>query len=154
MNERNKLEAAITHADEVALENLGTPCGQEHKQLAQWLRQLHAYKHPLDEPGETVVDLQDRKDRTEQEADESVLYVEALWGKKTTGFNVAIRDLEGMRRGTEAPGMELRPPETDYEAVHAILHIRALANDAARFYELDHLVREGDDRAVGDGKGT
>jgi hypothetical protein len=97
-----------------------------------------------------VVSLDEHRIRSEAEMDsELVLYLEGVWGKETVGFNVAIRDLEAMRRGTEEPGLPLRIPETDHEVIHAVLHIRALANDVARHFNLEHLVRESDDFAVG-----
>lgn len=75
--------------------------------------------------------------------DEKVAYVEALWGKETFAFNAAIRDLEAMRRGHE--DLTLRPPQTYHEAAHLILHVRALANDMARHFGIDDLVRPEDE---------
>jgi len=38
--EEKLLHDAILHADQVARNNPGTPCGTEHEQLAAWLREL------------------------------------------------------------------------------------------------------------------
>lgn len=75
--------------------------------------------------------------------DEAVAYVEAIWGKTTYAFNAAIRDLEAMRRGVDDKA--LRRPVTYHEGMHLVLHVRALANDLARNFGMDHLVREEDD---------
>ena len=153
MTERTQLEAAIDQQDALATANLGTPEGQAAKQMGHWLRQLHAWKFPLeDEEDEedVVVDLDEHRLRDEREFEtNTMLYVEATWGAETVGFNVACRDLEGIRHGTEAPGRELRPPETTHEATYSVLHLRALANKLAMFFDLEHLVREEDDKAVG-----
>lgn len=99
---------------------------------------------------DAVVDLDEHRIRTEREfEDQQVLYVEALWGKETFAYNVAIRDLEAMRRGTESPNRPLRPPETDYEVELAVRHIRWLGNELARHFGMDDLVRPEDDAAVG-----
>lgn len=93
-----------------------------------------------------IVNLDEHRIRVEREfEDEMVAYVEALWGEKSFAFNVAIRDLEEMRRGTEEESKPLRPPETTHEAIMMVLHIRALANDVARHFGLDHMVIERDD---------
>lgn len=150
MSERTQLDAAIIQQDALATANLGNPEGQAAKQMAQWLRQLHAWKFPLEDEDEDVVSLDEHRLRDEREFEENIMfYVEATWGAETVGFNVACRDLEGIRRGTEAPGRELRPPETTYEAIQSVLHLRALANKLAMFFNLEHLVREEDDKAVG-----
>jgi hypothetical protein len=105
---------------------------------------------PPDPGGRGVVSLDDHRVRTEREFEgASVLYIEALWGKETVAFDVAIRDLERMRRGTEEDSQPLRPPETYHEAVHAVLHVRGLANDIARFFDLADFVRDEDDRTIG-----
>lgn len=100
---------------------------------------------PLPDPEpENVVSLDAHRVRVEREfEDESVAYVEALWGKETFGYNAAIRDLEGMRRGQD--GGSLRPPQTYHEAYHLVMHVRALANDLARHFQVDALVRPDDD---------
>jgi len=91
-----------------------------------------------------VISLDEHRIRTEREfEDDQVAYVEALWGKETFAYNVAVRDLEAMRRGDDDGS--LRPPETTHEAVHMVAHVRALANDLARHFGLDFLVREEDD---------
>jgi len=93
-----------------------------------------------------LIDLADVRAREEREfQDEQVAYLEALWGKSTFAFDLAVRDLEAMRRDTEDPRMPLRPPETYYETEHMIKHVRALANDIARFYGMPELVRDEDD---------
>lgn len=96
-----------------------------------------------DDP-ENVVFLEEHRIRSEQEfSDEQVAYVEALWGRETWAFNVAIRDLEVMRRGSE--DKSLRPPETYHEVEQVVRHIRALANEVSRFYGIEDLVRREDD---------
>lgn len=95
-------------------------------------------------PDDKVISLEDYRIRTEREfEDEMVAYVECVWGKRTFAFNVAVRDLEKMRRGEKDP--TLRPPETDWEALHLAKHVRALANDILRHFSLDAFVREEDD---------
>jgi hypothetical protein len=94
-------------------------------------------------PGE-VVSLDDHRIRAEAEfQDEQVAYVEALWGRESFAFNVAIRDLEAMRRGEDDKA--LRHPATHYEKLHMVLHVRALANDLARHFGMEELVRPVDD---------
>lgn len=78
--------------------------------------------------------------------DEQVAYLEVLWGKSTWAFNAAIRNLEELRRGSG--DKSLRPPQTYWEAAHVVLHVRALANDLARFWALDDLIRPEDDLGV------
>jgi len=96
------------------------------------------------EEDKKVVSLDEHRIRIEEEfLQEPVAYVEAIWGKKTCAFNAAIRDLEAMRRGSGDKA--LRPPETYHEALHIVLHVRALANDLARHLGVDSLVREEDD---------
>ena len=98
----------------------------------------------LPEPEKKVVDLDQYRIRVEEEfLDEQVAYLEALWGKETFAFNVAIRDLELMRRGRDDGA--LRPPETYHEALHLIFHVRALANDLARHFGMPDQVRAEDD---------
>lgn len=88
--------------------------------------------------------LDDHRIRTSREfEDEMVAYLECLWGRETFAFNLAVRDLEKLRRGATDP--ELRPPETDWEALHMALHIRALANDVLRHFGLSDYVRPEDD---------
>lgn len=99
-----------------------------------------------EEADPTVVNLDEHRIRTDGEFEgEAMAYVEALWGKETHSFNAAVRDLEAIRRGTEDPSKPLRPPETYHEAMHLVLHVRALANDLARHFGIDDLVREADD---------
>lgn len=95
--------------------------------------------------GEAVVtNLDEVRIRMGQEfRDETIAYVEAIWGRDTYAFNAAIQDLEARRRGAE--GGELRRPETYHEGMHLVLHVRALANDLARNFGMDHLIREDDD---------
>jgi len=91
-----------------------------------------------------VLDPKDRQLRRDREFDsEAVAYIEALWGKETFAFDAAVRDLEGMRRGSE--DKELRPPETDYEAELLVRHVRDLANEMARLFGQVHLIRPEDD---------
>lgn len=106
---------------------------------------------PLDseESENQVVNLDDHRIRTEAEFEgEAMAYVEALWGKDTHSFNAAVRDLEAIRRGTEDPSKPLRPPETYHEAMHIVLHVRALANDLARHFGVDDLIKPEDDFKV------
>jgi len=99
---------------------------------------------PLPRPDPVVTNLDDVRIRVGREfEDEQVAYVEALWGKKTYAFNAAIRDLEAMRRGKDDG--TLRKPETYHEGMLLVHHVRALANDLARNFGMDHLVREDDD---------
>lgn len=93
---------------------------------------------------ENIISLDEHRIRIEREFDdEAMCYVEALWGKESFAFNAAIRDLELLRQGKDDGG--LRPPETVHEALHVILHVRALANDLARHFGLEELVRPDDD---------
>jgi hypothetical protein len=88
--------------------------------------------------------LDEHRIRAEEEfKDEQVAYVEALWGRDSYAFNAAVRDLEKMRRGEDDGS--LRPPVTYYEAEHLVRHVRALANDMARHFNLSDLIREEDD---------
>jgi hypothetical protein len=97
-----------------------------------------------DSADDNVVSLEEHRIRNLKEfEDDAVAYVECLWGRKTFAFNVAIRDLEKMRHGV--PSQELRPPKTDWEALHIALHIRALANDVLRHFGLNDYVRPEDD---------
>ena len=154
-DEKTQLAEAIAHAEDVIkADDCSEDCALEHAQLAMWLRELLSIKFPeplpLPDAGTNVVSLDQHRIRANGEfADESVAYVEALWGKSTFAFNAAVRDLEAMRRGTEEPGMPLRPPETYHEATHLIRHVRALANDLARHFKVDDEIREVDDEAVG-----
>ncbi len=98
----------------------------------------------MPEDSDNIHYLDDYRIRTSREfEDEMVAYLECLWGRETFAFNLAVRDLEKMRRGLTDP--ELRPPETDWEALHMALHIRALANDVLRHYGLADHVRPEDD---------
>lgn len=83
-----------------------------------------------DEGNLTILD--NHRIRKAEFEDDMVAYVEGLWGRKTFAFNVAIRDLEGMRRG--ADDKALREPRTYHEADLLVRHIRALANDVARHF--------------------
>lgn len=90
-----------------------------------------------------IVSLDEHRIRSEKEfEDRKVAYVEALWGEETMAFNLAIRDLEAMRRGSQ--DLQMRSPETYHEVYHLVLHIRSLANDVAEFYGLSDLVRPED----------
>ncbi len=75
----------------------------------------------------------------------AMCYVEAAWGPQTHRWDAVVRDLEAMRRGTEDPSRPLRPPVTYHEATHIVMHVRALANDMARHFGIDELVRSDDD---------
>ena len=93
---------------------------------------------------EGVVVLDERRLRRERQFEgEAVAYLEAVWGAEAFAFDVAIRDLEAMRRGEDDGS--LRPPETDYEAELLVRHLRDLANDLARMTGQYHLVRVEDD---------
>lgn len=93
---------------------------------------------------DNLVDLESYRVQVEGEfREEQVAYLEALWGKKTWAFNVAVRDLEKLRRGEDDP--VLREPQTYFEVQKLVQHIRGLANDLARHYGYSELVRESDD---------
>ena len=98
-----------------------------------------------DEPVVSLADVRVRQEHEAEAADEAMAYLEAMWTKSTFQFDVAVRDLEGMRRGTEDPAKPLRPPETYHEAIHMIMHIRALANDVARHFGIENLIEPEDD---------
>jgi len=70
-------------------------------------------------------------------------YFEVVWGEDVYGWNAVVRDTEDMRRGGD--GVSLEPPRTDYEKEMLVRHVRAVANDMARVFNLAHLVRLGDD---------
>jgi hypothetical protein len=72
-----------------------------------------------------------------------VAYFEAVWGEEVYGWNAVVRDTEDMRRGGD--GVELAPPRTDYEREMLVRHVRAVANDMARVFNLAHLIRQEDD---------
>lgn len=94
-----------------------------------------------------VVSLAEHRIRVDREfEDDTVAYVEALWGRETFAYNAAIRDLEALRRGEDDGS--LRPPETYYEVYLLVAHIRGLANELARLYGLEDLVRPEDDEAI------
>lgn len=152
MGEREAIEEAISHATAIAEREGCSTCGQEHAQLATWLRRLVELDFPSALPDEplpieedsNVISLDEHRIRVEQEfEDESVAYLEALWGKTTWAFNAAIRDLEAMRHGHD--DKSLRPPQTTYEAMHMVMHCRALANDMARFFGVEDMIRPEDD---------
>ena len=42
------LEEAISHAREKSIELKGTKCGEEHKQLYKWLKELKEFKIKYD----------------------------------------------------------------------------------------------------------
>jgi len=131
------------------------PLAVAHSELMSVIRKVNPDLHaslieggtpdaPLPIPDLRVTNLDDVRIRAGKEfEDEQVAYVEALWGKTTYAFNAAVRDLEGMRRGTDDG--TLRRPETYYEGQLLVGHVRALANDLARNFGMDHMVREGDD---------
>lgn len=97
-----------------------------------------------------IVSLDRVRALKEFDGDDKVLYVEMLWGTKTYGVHVAIRDLEAMRAGQEDPTKPLRDPGTVHEAQVAIDHIRWMANCLAREWGLEESVRtedwQGDER--------
>ena len=72
-----------------------------------------------------------------------VAFVEAIWGPDVMGWNAYVVDMEAFRRGETS--LPLRPPETTYEAELLVRHVRALANDLAQHFKLDHLVQAEDD---------
>lgn len=100
-----------------------------------------------DEPlpkNDKVVALEDYRIRSENDLGSDVVcVVEFIWSRTKFGWNVFVRDLEDMRRG-KGDG-HLRPPETHHEVTLAVLHIRAGANDLARHFGLDYLIKEEDD---------
>ena len=74
---------------------------------------------------------------------EPVAYFEAVWGEEVYGWNAVIRDTEDMRRGGD--GVSLEAPRTDYEREMLVRHVRAVANDMARVFNLPHLLKREDD---------
>jgi hypothetical protein len=107
---------------------------------------------PLPEDSSRVISLDQHRIRSDAEfQDEQVAYMEVIWGRETFAYNLAIRDLELMRRGGE--DKTLRPPQTYHELQHLVLHIRALANDLAREYGMEELIREDDDLERPKGEG-
>ena len=74
---------------------------------------------------------------------EPVAYFEAVWGEEVYGWNAVIRDTEDMRRGGD--GHSLQPPRTDYEKEMLVRHVRAVANDMAKVFNLPHLIKREDD---------
>lgn len=144
-DEKQLLDEAITQAEAAAVKHDGTALGEENLQRFKWLSELREIKYPTPIPeGSNVVSLDDHRIRSEGEfKDEMVAFVECMWGRESYAFNVAIRDLEGMRRG--ADDKALRHPQTYHEALHMILHTRGLANDIARHFGLTDLVRPVDD---------
>lgn len=90
--------------------------------------------------------LDDHRIRKESEfTDDMVAYVEGLWGRKTYAFNVAVRNLEQMRRGVD--DRSLREPQTYHEALHLVRHVRQLANDIARHFGVLEVRSEDDLKA-------
>jgi len=69
-------------------------------------------------------------------------------------LSVADKDVPLWRMAAEEPGMPLRPPETYHEALHLIMHVRALANDMARHFGMDDQVRPDDDIKPKSGSGV
>jgi len=96
---------------------------------------------PLARPQENLVDLDKHRIQTELEfPDEQVAYAEFLWGRTTFGYNLAIRDLEQMRRGKDDGS--LRPPETYHEIFHLIRNLREMASHIAQTYGLEPIPEE------------
>lgn len=105
---------------------------------------LDALEQALEPVEEKLAHFEDKRLRDERDWEtDPVAYVEAVWGPTSYAFDAAIRDLEALRRGLPTEG--LRPPETHYEAVMLVRHVRALANNLARHFGATELVREGDD---------
>ena len=71
------------------------------------------------------------------------MYKRQVWGEEVYGWNAVIRDTEDMRRGGD--GRALAPPRTDYEREMLVRHVRAVANDMARVFNLPHLLKREDD---------
>jgi hypothetical protein len=150
LTEQEKLERAIRNAHRLIESREGQDDQQDAVDIARWLEQLHALRFPPGDEDEQVVDLDGHRVRSEREfEDEQMLYIEVLWGKETFAYDIAIRDIEKMRRGTENPTKPLRPPETDYEIELAIKHIRWFANEVARLSGNEDWVRPEDDTAAG-----
>lgn len=105
---------------------------------------LDALQEALQPVEEKLSHFDDKRLRNDRDWEtDPVAYVEAVWGPTSYAFDAAVRDLEAMRRGL--PGEGLRPPQTHYEAVMLVRHVRALANNLARHFGATELVREGDD---------
>lgn len=97
----------------------------------------------IEEKDEDLTILDDHRIRKESEfTDDMVAYVEGLWGRKTFAFNVAVRNLEQMRRGVD--DRALREPATYHEALHIVRHVRQLANDIARHFGVLEIRPEDD----------
>lgn len=87
--------------------------------------------------------LDDHRIRKDSEfTDDMVAYVEGVWGRKTFAYNVAVRNLEQMRRGVD--DRALREPATYHEALHIVRHVRQLANDIARHFGVVEIRPEDD----------
>jgi hypothetical protein len=143
--DKEKLESAV----EVWQKHAEACPSPENEQLVSWLSQLLMLKHPepLAKEGK-VASLDEHRIRVDKEFEHDlVAYLEVTWGKETFAFNAACRDLELMRRGKDDG--TLRSPETEWEAAQMIFNVRSLANDLARFWNQDHLVRPGDDNPEG-----
>jgi hypothetical protein len=148
--EQEKLERAIKNAHRLVESRKGEEGYEEAVDVARWLEQLHAIQFPPEEEEQQVVDLEDHRIRKGREFEgEQMLYIEALFGKETFAYDVAIRDIEAIRQGREDPTKPLRPPATDYEVELVIKHIRWLANEVARLSENEDWVRPEDDTAIG-----
>lgn len=111
----------------------GTGSGRRFACAECYAEQTSPALEEEDEGGLAILDEHRIRKATEFE-DDMVAYVEGLWGKRTFAFNVAIRDLEAMRRGMDDKA--LREPRTYHEAALLVKHIRALANDVARHFKV------------------
>ena len=95
---------------------------------------------PPDSDEPKVVDLEHVRAIRSFEDDESMAYVELLWGKRSFAVHAAIRDLDAMRNGTESEEKPLREPETMFEMEVLIRRIRWTANFLALTWGADQMI--------------
>ncbi len=100
--------------------------------------------------GKKVVDLDQHRIKLALEGvrvpdldTDPVAYIEGVWGEDVYGFNAVVKDLEDLRRG--GTGGDLGRPRTHYEVELLVKHTRALANDIARHFGLEHLIHTEDE---------
>lgn len=117
---------------------------REDDPYVSYLPGVLAKVEDLPEEDERVVSLDRVRALKSFEGDESVAYVELLWGAHSFAVHAAIRDLEAMRQGKESADKPLRDPATTFEAQILVDRIRWTANYLARAWGLEESVRPGD----------
>lgn len=95
---------------------------------------------PPDSTEPKVVDLERVRAIRSFKEDESIAYVELLWGSRSFAVHAAIRDLDAMRNGTEPEDKPLREPETMFEMEVLIRRIRWTANYLALTWGADQMI--------------